>query len=57
MNRIPRFTRLVAALGLGLSLATTLLASRPAQAEARSAHRRAVRHRLPAAQRWSATSA
>lgn len=33
MNRIPRFTRLVAALGLGLSLATTLLASRPAQAE------------------------
>ncbi len=28
-----RFTRLVAALGLGLSLATTLLASRPAQAE------------------------
>ncbi|MDU5678635.1 MAG: hypothetical protein E6023_25130, partial [Pseudomonas aeruginosa] len=23
MNRIPRFTRLVAALGLGLSLATT----------------------------------
>ncbi len=33
MNRIPRFTRLVAALGVGLSLATTLLASRPAQAE------------------------
>lgn len=33
MNRILRFTRLVAALGLGLSLATTLLASRPAQAE------------------------
>lgn len=33
MNSIPRFTRLVAALGLGLSLATTLLASRPAQAE------------------------
>ena len=45
-----RFTRLVAALGLGLSLATTLLASRPAQAEG-DPHRRAVRHRLPAAQR------
>ena len=35
MNRIPRFTRLVAALGLGLSLATTLLA-RPRACKSRS---------------------
>lgn len=33
MDHIPCFTRLIAVLSLGLSLATTLLTSRPTQTE------------------------